>query len=115
MWSPTPTAALPLAPEIYEKSSIHGNVLAPQAPSEAQGKSVGEIVISWNTELESRTVSYVKRTGFFDNLAFCKLNIAELLLGEDQRVNWVGHIQKNKRILSALQVRLNYWVHKQSH
>ena len=57
MWSSTFTAALPLAPEIYEKSSIHSNALAPQAPSEAQGKSVGEIVISWNTELESRTVS----------------------------------------------------------
>ena len=27
-----------------------------QAPSEIQAKSVGEVVLTWNTELESRTV-----------------------------------------------------------
>jgi len=29
-----------------------------QAPSEVQAKSVGEVVLSWNTELESRTVRF---------------------------------------------------------
>ena len=31
--------------------------LLAQAPSEVQAKSVGEVVLSWNTELENRTVS----------------------------------------------------------
>ena len=29
-----------------------------QPPSEVQAKSVGEVVLSWNTELESRTVRF---------------------------------------------------------
>ena len=31
-----------------------------QAPSEVQAKSVGEVVLSWNTELESRTVRFAR-------------------------------------------------------
>ncbi|ACO68382.1 structural constituent of nuclear pore [Micromonas commoda] len=57
-----------------------------KVPSEAQGKSVGEIVISWNTELESRTNFFLARTKGL--------------------TEWDSCIQKNKHILSALQIDL---------
>jgi len=57
-----------------------------KAPSEVQAKSVGEVVLSWNTELESRT-------NFFKSKA---KSLAE----------WDRHIWKNRHQLMALQVDL---------
>lgn len=40
-----------------QKELMRTLFLLVQAPSEVQAKSVGEVVLSWNTELENRTVS----------------------------------------------------------
>ena len=36
-----------------------------QPPSEVQAKSVGEVVLAWNTELESRTVRFPRLSWLF--------------------------------------------------
>lgn len=55
-------------------------------PSEVESKSVGEIVLSWNAELECRTGLLAARARGF--------------------LEWDGHILKNRQKFAALQVDL---------
>mmetsp|Transcript_6544 Transcript_6544/g.16747 ORF Transcript_6544/g.16747 Transcript_6544/m.16747 type:complete len:195 (-) Transcript_6544:277-861(-) len=57
-----------------------------KAPSEVQAKSVGEVVLTWNTELDNRTSSFAAKAK----------GLAE----------WDRHILKNRHQLMALQVDL---------
>jgi hypothetical protein len=54
-----------------------------KVPSEVQAKSVGEVVLSWNTELENRTSFFVSKAK----------GLAE----------WDRHILTNRHQLMALQ------------
>ena len=36
---------------------IYSSIHSTQVPSEVQAKTVGEVVLTWNAELEKRTVS----------------------------------------------------------
>ena len=77
-----------MAPPVVDMSANRtaDAALKLKVPSEAQGKSVGEVVISWNTDLESRANIFLARTKGL--------------------TEWDSCIQRNKHFLSALQIDL---------
>lgn len=78
-------------------------------PSEVESKSVGEIVLSWNAELECRTVciQHIRLETFLIRNTFT-LFFSQGLLAARARgfLEWDGHILKNRQKFAALQVDL---------
>jgi hypothetical protein len=75
-----------------------------------QAKSVGEVVLTWNTELENRTVGFVALLAVWtcflapSHTTFCLETQSFFVARAKGLAEWDRHILKNRHQLMALQV-----------
>jgi len=84
--------------------------IQPQVPSEIQAKSVGEVVISWNTELQERIDIFKGRVNglarWDRHILNCRLNLLKLQVELGKASSSQDRLERQLDILQTQQIEI---------